>query len=155
MADSALPIRRNAAGIIDTGTVWLLQKRDDKDGIMWPGKVALWGGAMESTDESDYLRNMMRELTEETGLGEVDVELTCFGSATLVHQTMHGELVRQETKLFVARLKHPVAVHVYEGAALYELDPATELIDTTEFAPNVLDALEKLKLFYREQAGGR
>ena len=45
-----------------------LQLRDEKEGILHPGKAALFGGADEVEDGLDPFRTIRRELGEELGL---------------------------------------------------------------------------------------
>lgn len=45
-----------------------LQLRDEKEGILQPGKAAFFGGADEREDGNDPFRTVRRELMEELGL---------------------------------------------------------------------------------------
>lgn len=142
-----LPIWKGAGVIIDTDTHWVLQRRDNIDGINWPGKVALWGGAMELVDEGSFIKSALRELNEETGISPEDIDLVHFGSFTRDHQTIKGEPMHNKVELFVARLKKPIAIHVYEGKGTYVISRGTPIaeLDTTEFAPGVSEALQELE----------
>lgn len=148
-----LPIRCGVGIIIADGEDWLLQRRDNKDNILWPGKVSLWGGAMELEDNSNFEAAALRELYEETGLGAEDITLTIFGTLEFDHQTVLGQAVHQVQKLFIAVPRQDIAIHVYEGENAYRLPANIDmaLIEKSEFAPGVSEALYKLKNFYEYQ----
>lgn len=143
-------IRKAVGIIINNGNAWILQQRSNKDGILWPGKIGLWGGAMEAQDEGDYQKTMFRELEEETGLKPEQVTAKCFGSLSFERQTFDHELVNQIIKLYVVELGSGTDFHVSEGISAYELapnpDPSTYADD--RFAAHTTEAIEKLKNYY-------
>ncbi len=143
---ATLPIRHSAGIIIDDGSSWILQKRDNKDGILWPGKIALWGGVRESQDENNPIKNAWRELFEETGLTQENTHLVRYGGLEFEHQPMHQNAVTQTIALFVANISPDVFFHVYEGQDAYKIPrmPDMSQLDTTHFAPYASEAIEKL-----------
>lgn len=153
MNETSLPIRYASGVIIYDGVNLLLQKRDNKDGIMWPNKISLWGGAMEAQDEGSYEANALRELIEETGLETQDVSLECFGKLKLQHQTIEYQPVELVVKLFLAKITHPVGVHAYEGKGIYSIPINSQFsgLDTKLFAPGALEAIELLKQYLSYQ----
>jgi 8-oxo-dGTP diphosphatase len=62
-----VPTRREfaCAIVIDTNGRFLLQLRDDKPGILQPGKVGLFGGHRENGET--FLQCVVREIHEEIG----------------------------------------------------------------------------------------
>lgn len=52
--------------LVDVGGDFLLQRRDDKPSIVYPGALSIFGGAWEG--EEGHLACALRELAEETGL---------------------------------------------------------------------------------------
>lgn len=144
-----LPVVKAASIIIDDGKSWIFQVRNNIDGILWPGKVALWGGSMEPEDEGSFLKNAQRELKEETGLTEEDVELTPLFHLDHDQLKMNGKLVRLESEVFVARMKQPTFFHVYEGTGSMAILKSNrfEQINTNDFAPGVIEALERLTAY--------
>lgn len=150
---SDLPVRRGVGIIIDLGDKWLLQKRDNKDGILWPGKISMWGGTMEPEDEGNYDKTAQRELQEETGLSPNDVEMVCYGSIEFEHSLVTGEPVWQDSRLYVARPKQDVSIHINEGIGAIEIPAKPDLssLDTQSFSTGVTEALAKLTEYYQHE----
>ena len=65
MNNSSEALRRETASalLIDTAGRWLLQQRDDIPGILYPGKVGLFGGHREGNET--FLDCVVREVHEE------------------------------------------------------------------------------------------
>jgi 8-oxo-dGTP pyrophosphatase MutT (NUDIX family) len=146
MQPDSIPIRNSVGIIIDDGTNWILQKRDKKDGILWPGKISMWGGVQELADESDSHKNAIRELYEETGIEEAQAKLVCYGNLSYEHQTLQEQLVRQNVSLYVAHVESGMFFHTYEEQSAYKIPriPELEKLDMADFAPGVSEAIEKL-----------
>ena len=150
MNSDNLKIRRGVGIIIDLGDKWLLQKRDNKDGILWPGKISMWGGTMEPEDEGNYDRTAARELLEETGLTPGNAELTCYGSLEFEHFTVSGEPVWQASKIYVVKPKPDIGIHINEGVGSAEIpaNPDLSVLNTEDYATGVVEAIAKLKEYY-------
>ena len=100
--------------IIDMQGRFLLQQRDDVPGILFPGKVAIFGGHREG-DET-YLQCVVREIHEELSYfvaPERFEPLVTYNGSDIEAEggTVHGEL-------FVAREIPAERVHVTEGSLL-------------------------------------
>jgi 8-oxo-dGTP pyrophosphatase MutT (NUDIX family) len=85
----------------------LLQQRDDKPGIAFPGHWTIFGGAVEDDDES-LDAAVMREMWEEL---ELDVPLTHWHTYICPVRSIPGAL--------------DVIVHVYVGEIDHPLDTLT------------------------------
>lgn len=139
-------IAKGACAVVEAGTEWVLQVRDNIDGILWPGKVALWGGAVESADEGSFERAILRELHEELRLLPEDIELTPISEKSSTRSRVDGSHGTQRVKIFHAKLVVERALHVYEGAGLFRIEIAgfPDNISEQSFAPYVLETLHQL-----------
>jgi 8-oxo-dGTP pyrophosphatase MutT (NUDIX family) len=70
-----------AAIIIAPGERYVLQLRDDKSGIFYPGHWGCFGGAIEPGDAT-VAAGLRRELAEELGLELSEAEVTFFTNIT-------------------------------------------------------------------------
>ena len=95
----------NASAIILTNEdgFYLMQRRDDKPGIFYPGFLGLFGGACEEGE--NYMETAIRELEEEIGLSLNDriefLSQTTLGFEPLGHDRIervffHGILSTKE-----------------------------------------------------------
>ncbi len=146
MNNDDLPVIKGACAVIDTGTEWVLQVRDNIDGILWPGKIALWGGAMDPEDGGSFEQTILRELYEEVALLPDDIELIPVSEKTSVHSRTDGEHGMLQVKIFIAKLSKDRALHVYEGEGLFRIEKAGFPDNTPEqhFAPYVLETIHQL-----------
>ena len=98
----------------------LLQHRDDKPGIVWPGAWAIFGGHLE--DDEDPESGAIREIEEELGL-KLQPPLT------LVHHELHPD--NRERTFYAAPLTVPLedlTLNEGQGMALFsreELETVT------------------------------
>lgn len=146
MDEAELPVIKGVSAVIDTGTEWVLQIRDNIDGILWPGKIALWGGLLEVEDEGSFKYAMLRELREELSLFPEDIELTPISVKTARHGRTDGTHSILHLKIYLARLVKERALHVYEGAGLFRIEQAGFPQNTSEqnFAPYALETIHQL-----------
>lgn len=139
-------IRMAAAIVIDSGNEWIMQLRDNVDGVVWPGKISMWGGAAEVEDEGSFVKVALRELKEELGLLPEDIELLPISSKNNISVRADREQPLLHLKIFVAKLLTYRALHVYEGAGMVRIEKAGFPENTSEqnFAPYALETLHKL-----------
>ena len=99
--------------LIDTLGRFLLQQRDDIPGILYPGKVGLFGGHREG-DES-YLQCVIREIHEEIGYFVMPEQFHYFlayeGIVDVTGATAYGEI-------FIARDISVSDLAITEGSLL-------------------------------------
>lgn len=139
------PIRQAALIVIDTGTAWLLQKRENKDGIWWPGKIGCWGGAVEPEDASP-IEGAYREIAEELNLSKKDIILTPVRTVTEPFVSIDGTVAPREYHYYVGKLLNDHFLHIYEGEAVVEIPYNFNLSSAmTSFSPNVVTVLEQLR----------
>ncbi len=146
MSRDSQAVIKGTSAVIDVGTAWVLQVRDNIDGILWPGKIALWGGLMEAEDEGSFEQAILRELREEVGLLPEDIELLPIGEQTATHNRTDGGHHVLQLKIFVAKLVKERALHVYEGAGLFRIEKTGFPDNTPEhnFAPYALETIHHL-----------
>ncbi len=92
----------------------LLQHRDDKPDIRWPGAWAIFGGHLE--DDEDPESGAIREIEEELGL-KLQPPLT------LVHHELHSD--NRERSFYAAPLEVPIeelTLNEGQGMALFSPD---------------------------------
>jgi 8-oxo-dGTP diphosphatase len=92
----------------------LLQHRDDKPDIRWPGAWAIFGGHLE--DDEDPESGAIREIEEELGL-KLQPPLT------LVHHELHPD--NRERSFYAAKLEVPLeelTLNEGQGMALFSAD---------------------------------
>lgn len=132
--------------VIDTGSDWILQKRENKDGIWWPGKIGCWGGHIESHDESPEAA-LHRELFEELELAPEEFRSSALGIFTEDFTESTGEISRLTYHYYEILLRSPDRfLHVYEGAGFVHIPYDTEFSDSHySFAPNALYPLRILQ----------
>lgn len=91
----------------------LLQHRDDKPDIVWPGAWAIFGGHLE--DGEDPESGAIREIEEELGL-KLQPPLT------LVHHELHPD--NRERSFYAALLEVPIdLLTLNEGQGMALLSP--------------------------------
>ena len=112
---------------------WLLLKRSAQKRLQ-PNRYTGLGGRVEADELGDLRGSVLRELTEETGLGEADVK-----HLTLRRMLTHNRPGEPLTVLFyfTAELKHYALPDCTEGT-LYWTQPedfaALDVIETTAHA---------------------
>lgn len=138
--------RSAALAVIDTGTGLLLQRREIKDGIWWPGKLGCWGGHVELSDESPY-DALVRELFEELELSPEELEITHLKTLTEDFTETSGAVSRLTYHYFVVKLLDPSRfLHVYEGSGAEQVPYDVEVSDARySLAPNAVYPLELLR----------
>lgn len=116
----------------------LLQHRDDKPDIVWPGAWAIFGGHLEDGEDSEG--GAIREIEEELGL-KLQPPLT------LVHHELHPD--NRERSFYAAPLTVPfeeLTLHEGQGMALL----SREELETHTVVPLhkrlILEFLAKLAL---------
>lgn len=91
---------------------YLVQVRDDKAGIFYPGHVGLFGGALEGAES--MMECAVRELREETAL-DLSGRLAPFADITLDFTPFdYGPVARAYFEAELAE-KEPAAVRLAEG----------------------------------------
>lgn len=124
----------------------ILQVRDNKDGIMWPGKIHYWGGAMEVEDGGDPVQAALRELKEELSIEPTDITLTPLKKLQTEYHGIKGESGYMLVHMFLATLNNRRALHAYEGSGICRVDKALDpeiiaQLDLTPYAHEMLMVL--------------
>lgn len=137
---------KGSACIIDAGDRYILQVRDNKDGIKQPGKISLWGGRMEVVDGGDYQKTMLRELAEELGLLQDEIRLTSLLNLDYETIDLDGKNLRSTSKIYIAHIPEDRFLHVYEGEGIFVVEKGFVLSDlnTSNFGIGVIETLEKI-----------
>lgn len=114
---------RVAGVILHQGRGVLLQHRDDKPDIRWPGAWAIFGGHLE--DDEDPEAGAIREIEEELGL-KLEPPLA------LVHHELHPD--NRQRSFYAAPLEVPFeALTLNEGQGMALL--SREELDTVLVVP--------------------
>jgi 8-oxo-dGTP pyrophosphatase MutT (NUDIX family) len=145
--------RSAALAVIDTGKEWVLQRRENKDGIWWPGKIGCWGGHVESYDESADTA-LLRELFEELELAPSEMRVNILDTLTEDFTEKNGSISRLKYHYYEVVLKDPARfLHVYEGEGLVRIPYDADFSDTAySFAPNAMHPLRVLQERRRNEA---
>jgi 8-oxo-dGTP diphosphatase len=116
---------------------WLLLKRSP-DKRFLPDRYTGLGGRVEINELDDLRRSVLRELTEETGLSEADLE-----SLTLRRMLTHNRPSEPLTVLFyfTATLKEYALPDCTEGTLHWTLPPDFTGLDIIETTAQVLPKL--------------
>ncbi|MCA9342560.1 NUDIX domain-containing protein [Candidatus Saccharibacteria bacterium] len=135
--------------LIDNGKGWVLEHRQDKDGIFWPNRYGLWGGSFEDADENKPINAALREIFEESRLTEDDLEYKKMNVVEYkMKEFIHGPSAPTEVHYYYAKLKKDVAIHAYEGDVIKVFAYDVQFENNHEFTPYVADAVhmaEKIK----------
>jgi 8-oxo-dGTP diphosphatase len=126
-----------SAVLIDMLGRFLFQRRDDVPGIVYPGKIGLFGGHCEAGET--YLQCVVREVHEEVGYflrPERFKFLGPYEQLDPVHGRIRGEL-------FVARQVPTGKLRITEGTLLVAERADLAALEP-EFAPSVVAALQAL-----------
>jgi 8-oxo-dGTP pyrophosphatase MutT (NUDIX family) len=94
------PLREAARAIVLDDQDRVLLLRYDENGGFW----ATPGGSLEDEDEGDHSAAVLRELGEELGIGEKEVELGDQLAERSKDHLVGGREVRQVEKYFLARI---------------------------------------------------
>ena len=125
----------NAAGAIITGADgrYILQLRDSKPGIFFPGHWGCFGGAVED-DDADPSAGLRRELREELGLDLPEGSLEYFTNYTFDLAFCGGGVIYRT--FYEARLDEGqvAGLHLGEGCAL-RLFSAREVLSGLRLTP--------------------
>ncbi|MBL8630578.1 MAG: NUDIX domain-containing protein [Rhodospirillaceae bacterium] len=117
-----------AAILISPDNKFLLQLRDDKAGIFYPGHWGLFGGALE-TDDPSPAEGLRRELHEELSIDLPAASLTAFTTQTFDFSFAGRDILNRQ--FFVGHLSaaHIPALRLGEGSAFRLFTPAEALSD--------------------------
>jgi 8-oxo-dGTP diphosphatase len=130
-----------AAVVFDTAGNLLLQLRDDIPGILYPGKVGLFGGHREG-DET-FLDCVVREIHEELSFFIPPGGFEPIGQRRGPDAEVPGGTVHAE--FYVTRNVPVNQLHVTEGSLkIVQVDQVGALVD--ELTPSALFALSTLAL---------
>ena len=125
------------AVIIDTQGRFLFQQRDDVPGILYPGKVGLFGGNREGNET--FLECVVREIHEEISYYAAPERFEYLGGLDKSHVDAEDGQVRGE--FFVVRHVPVEALVVTEGSLL--IADSEEITDLhLEITPSTRFALE-------------
>ncbi len=80
-----VPKNASAVILINEDGLYIMQRRDDKPGIFYPGFLGLFGGACE--DDESFMQTAVRELEEEISL-DLEDRLKFFSQMTLGFEPM-------------------------------------------------------------------
>src|SRR5262245_47952251 len=114
--------------IVVDETTYLMQLRDQKRGIFFPGHWGLFGGAIET--EEDPAAGLKRELNEELGL---DVHECRYFTNFTFDYGQHGTIFRRfyEVRMAGSALAH---LRLREGVGMRAF-PASELLNMARVVP--------------------
>lgn len=101
--------------IIQQADGWLLQVRDNKDGIWNPGKTSHWGGRFEPEDEGIATNAAFRELYEETGLGSDQVKIELFSVEYYERTSPNGIPKIYRCHCFLVKVIDDSPMYIHEG----------------------------------------
>ncbi|HRJ90582.1 MAG TPA: Mur ligase domain-containing protein [Candidatus Saccharibacteria bacterium] len=124
--------------VIDTDNNFVLQQRDDKPTISFPGTITGFGGAIEN-DES-LREGAARELAEETNLDFDTAELEYCGT---FYQTGTLDGKPRMVSYYVLRDADTSNIEVYEGQGAAKI-PLSADTSVYNLAPSVPEALARL-----------
>ncbi|MCA9301214.1 NUDIX domain-containing protein [Candidatus Saccharibacteria bacterium] len=140
--------------IIQQADGWLLQARDNKDGIWNPGKISHWGGRFEPEDYMVASNAALRELREETGLDENHVELELFSVEYYASTSRDGTPIAYRCHCFLVRIIDDSSVYVHEGQGAvlvpFDVDYSDLRWNINQFTAELLFKLNNKK--YEAQA---
>ena len=116
----------------------IMQQRDNKPGIMNPGQITTFGGAVEEGETPD--RAIIRELKEELSLDYLQPELYKVFNKTLA---IHGE--DREMHIYLVHNVNPGDLSIHEGAGYIEIAKGDGLnnLPLTKLANEILTAYFK------------
>ena len=142
MTDSVSQIREIAGAVIfDTSGRLLLQLRDDIPGILYPGKVTLFGGHREGNET--FLECVVREIHEELSFFIPPERFEPIAQRTGPDKEVPGGMVRAE--IFVTREVPVDKLLVTEGSLkIVRVDELGEIAG--ELTPSALFGLRALSL---------
>jgi 8-oxo-dGTP pyrophosphatase MutT (NUDIX family) len=114
---------------------FILQRRDDKPGILNPGKVTAWGGAVEGNETP--IEAAVREVAEETNLSPSQEDLEFFGEYPRNFKVKGQKVV---CHVFILRNVDENSLIVREGQGFIIVDPKTNLSNPlyTEFTNDLI-----------------
>ena len=101
--------------IIETLDGWVLQKRENKDGIWTPGKTSHWGGVFEPEDDDNPRAAALRELKEETTLEEESVTIDQFLVEEYSTTTINAEQATFTCYCYLVKILDSSHIFVHEG----------------------------------------
>ncbi|MCA9331376.1 NUDIX domain-containing protein [Candidatus Saccharibacteria bacterium] len=145
-------VHQSVGAIIIDGDDCVLQVRDNKDGVLWPGKIHYWGGAVEPDDESSPEKAILRELKEELDIDLREVDLVPFHRMSVAYNNpdnKHGEM---SVHLYIANLTTRRALHAYEGSNIFRLNKnyLVSELDSLEITPYLHEALIGLRDYFEK-----
>jgi len=134
------PETRETAGalLIDIEGRFLLQRRDNVPGILYPGHIGLFGGHREG-DET-FLQCVSREVHEETGYRIPENEFEQLGW----YRGVHADGVNAVSALFIAHNIPVDALTITEGSLLI-VGPEDVSALRVQMSPSAHTALEIFK----------
>lgn len=111
---NGVPVRKTVGAILvnERGEV-LLQQRDEKPGLLYPGHWTFFGGAVEDGETIDEA--IRRELWEEL---ELELPLTYWMEYVCPVRTVDGEVIVRNN-MFIGAMTQPLgALTLHEGQAM-------------------------------------
>jgi len=113
--------------ILETPKNYVLQKRDDLPTVLHGGKNSLFGGGLETSDQSP-LAGALRELREETSLDISKEDLSFICETTYRGVVNTGEEIEHRFHVFHLDI-NDANFDVYEGEGVYLLPKETDPAD--------------------------
>lgn len=108
--------------LIDANGNFLLQQRDEKPGILNPGMLTLWGGALEGAETP--AEGALREIVEETNLRPSVEDLEYVGAYERDYTIADRQVVNY---VFVLRNVDPTKLQIFEGQGYVVVDPTVDV----------------------------
>jgi len=134
---NGVPVRKTVGAILvnERGEV-LLQQRDEKPGLLYPGHWTFFGGAVEDGESVDEA--IRRELWEEL---ELELPLTYWMEYVCPVRTVQGEVIVRNN-MFIGALTQPLnALTLHEGQAMayFDREAAAALTLAYDQSPVLMD----------------
>lgn len=98
---------------------FILQKRDNKQGIRNPGMITTWGGAVEAGE--NFLQAAVREIHEETNLKPDESSFEFFGNYPRDYRIDGAQVVNH---VFLIKGVNEKNLQVFEGQGYEVIDPS-------------------------------
>lgn len=145
-------VLQSVGAIIIDGDDCVLQVRDNKDGVLWPGKIHYWGGAVELEDESSPEKAILRELKEELDIDPHDVSVAPFHRMLVAYNGLDNSHSEMLVHLFIVNMTTQRALHAYEGANIFRLNKnfLVSELDALEITPYLHETLIKLRDYFEK-----
>ena len=120
---------------------YVVQKRDDIPTIAEPGKLSLWGGALEGNETPEEA--VIREIKEETGVIVPAESLKLLIAYETIGRSPRTNGLPVMAHLYAVEINSDVVIECFEGQSLERITSAQE--------PESVDFLVKAIGLYEQQ----